>query len=88
MQRIKIKGPVKELKMLSFYLLSLTGWLVLAITFLWGYIYGGNKVTINSIGEANLELFFVVGVTVFCLYGLVFHVKNLRGFSNGKKTTL
>ena len=61
--RYKINGT-KETKILLLYMFGFSGWLILAITYIWNYLIGNQTITINTMGEMNIEFIFIIICTL------------------------
>jgi len=82
--RIKFKkGLGKQLVVLGGYLLSLSQFVLLYITFLKAYFSPGKftVVLVNTIGEADIE-FILIPITLgVCVIGLIVLILNFRRWS-------
>ena len=76
---------LKEFVVIEGLFLSLVGWVIMIWTFFTAYLNPSKSVliSINSVGEANLEAILIPIVFLICCYSVYSVVKG--GDNNGKK---
>ena len=74
------KGFGKQITILSGYVLSLGQFVLLYMVFLHAYFKPDKAivVTVNTIGEADVEFVLIPVVLGFCVLGLVFFILGFR----------